>query len=88
MASGWVKDGAVQEQIDASVDEAVKIARSQLAGGESLKECEDCGMAIPGARRQAVLGVRRCVSCQEADDAARRQAYSINRRGSKDSQLR
>ena len=37
MATGWAKDGAVQEQIDASVDEAVKLARSQLAGGESYK---------------------------------------------------
>jgi phage/conjugal plasmid C-4 type zinc finger TraR family protein len=88
MATGWAKDGAVQEQIDASVDEAVKLARSQLAGGESLKECEDCAMAISEARRQAVSGVRRCVSCQEAEDAAQRQAGSINRRGSKDSQLR
>ena len=88
MATGWAKDGAVQEQIDASVDEAVKLARSQLAGGESLKECEDCGIAIPEARRQAVPGVRRCVACQEVEDSAQQNAGSINRRGSKDSQLR
>ena len=56
MATGWAKDGAVQEQIDASVDEAVKLARSQLAGGESLKECEDCAMAIPEARSPSSLG--------------------------------
>lgn len=88
MASGWAKDGAVQEQIDASVDEAVKLARSRMAGGESLTECEDCDVKIPEARRQAVPGVRRCVACQEAEDCAQQDAGSINRRGSKDSQLR
>ena len=41
MASGWAKDGAVQAQIDASVDEAVKLVRNQMAHGESLEECED-----------------------------------------------
>lgn len=88
MATGWAKDGAVQEQIDASVDEAVKLARSQMAHGESLAECEDCGIKIPEARRQAVSGVRRCVACQEAEDSAQQHAGAINRRGSKDSQLR
>ena len=88
MASGWAKDGAVQDQIDASVAEAVKLARSQMARGESLKECEDCATTIPEARRQAVPGVRRCVVCQEAEDSAQGHAGSINRRGSKDSQLR
>ncbi len=88
MATGWAKDGAVQEQIDASVDEAVKLARSQIARGESLAECEDCGITIPEARRQAVPGVRRCIDCQEAEDAMQQHGGAINRRGSKDSQLR
>jgi phage/conjugal plasmid C-4 type zinc finger TraR family protein len=88
MASGWAKDGAVQDQIDASVEEAVKRARSQMARGESLTECEECGTMIPEARRKAVPGVRRCVACQEAEDSEQQHAGSINRRGSKDSQLR
>jgi phage/conjugal plasmid C-4 type zinc finger TraR family protein len=88
MAGGWAKDGAVQDQIDASVADAVKRARSQMARGESLLECEACGAAIPEARRKAVHGVRRCVDCQEAEDSEQRHAGSINRRGSKDSQLR
>ena len=88
MASGWAKDGAVQDQIDASVAEAVKLARSQLARGESLNECEECALAIPEARRKAVPGVRRCVGCQEELDAEQRQTGAINRRASKDSQLR
>jgi len=30
MATGWAGDGAVQDQIDATVDDAVKRARRQL----------------------------------------------------------
>ena len=88
MATGWAKEGAVQEQIDASINEAVERARAQLARGESLTHCEECGDAIPEGRRLAVPGVRRCVACQEEADSARRFQDPINRRGSKDSQLR
>ena len=88
MATGWARDGAVQEQIDASVEDAVKRARSALPRGESLSRCEECGAAIPEARRRAVPGVRRCVACQGARDDARGGHSGYNRRGSKDSQLR
>lgn len=88
MASGWAKDGAVQDQIDASIEEAVRHARSQLAGGESASECEECGADIPEARRKAVPGVHRCVSCQEAHDEKQGSLAPYNRRGSKGSQLR
>ena len=88
MATGWARDGAVQEQIDASVEEAVEQARSRLPRGESLTDCEACGEAIPEARRKAVPGVRLCVSCQEECDRDDALRSSYNRRGSKDSQLR
>lgn len=88
MAGGWAKDGAVQDQIDASVEDAVRRARSELARGRSLAECEECGAAIPAARREAVPGVRRCIECQGAAEAGQRHHSAINRRGSKDSQLR
>lgn len=88
MAGGWYKDGAVQDQIDASVDDAVKAARERLGQGESRTDCEDCGAPIPEARRRAVPGVRRCVPCQTADDAEQVRTSLINRRGNKDSQLR
>jgi phage/conjugal plasmid C-4 type zinc finger TraR family protein len=88
MATGWAKDGAVQEQIDSTVDEAVARARSKLPRGESRRECEECGEPIPEARRQAIPGVRLCISCQSAMDAADNTASGYNRRGSKDSQLR
>ena len=88
MAGGFAKDGAVQEQIDATVDDAIKHAREQLPKGESLSHCEECGKAIPDARREAVPGVRLCIECQsELDKEAKIQA-GYNRRGSKDSQLR
>ncbi|MDX1572343.1 MAG: DksA/TraR family C4-type zinc finger protein [Xanthomonadales bacterium] len=88
MAGGWARDGAVQEQIDASVDDAVRKARGNMPRGESLKECEECGDVIPEARRAALPGVRRCVQCQEEADAERSASAGYNRRGSKDSQLR
>ena len=68
MAGGWARDGAVQDQIDASVEDAVKLARSQLPQGESLSECEACDAPIPQARRAAVPGVRLCVNCQSSLD--------------------
>ncbi|MGE0485230.1 MAG: DksA/TraR family C4-type zinc finger protein [Gammaproteobacteria bacterium] len=88
MAGGWSRDGAVQDQIDQSVADAVEHARQALAGGVSRSECEDCGEPIPEARRAALPGVRRCVPCQEAHDADERFQGTFNRRGSKDSQLR
>ena len=88
MATGWARDGAVQEQIDASVEDAVERARSRLPRGESLSHCEACGDEIPRARREAVPGVRLCVACQEAEDRQADGPGGINRRGSKDSQLR
>lgn len=88
MASGWAKDGAVQEQIDASIEDALKSVRSRLPDGESLKYCEACAAEILLARRQAIRGVRLCIACQsEADGQVKAQSL-YNRRGSKDSQLR
>ena len=87
MAGGWARDGAVEEQIEDSVRDAVAGARSRLPAGESLKWCEDCGEAIPERRREALPGVRTCIACQTARDKTVRHA-TINRRGSKDSQLR
>jgi len=88
MATGWAKEGAVQEQIDATVADAVARARSRRAAGPSLKRCADCGEPIPEARRKAVPGVRLCVSCQAAQDEEEQVFSGYNRRGSKDSQLR
>ena len=88
MAVGWSRDGAVQDQIDASVEDAVKQARSRLPEGESLTICEECETAIPEARRKAIPGVRLCVDCQSSLEKQRTAFTGYNRRGSKDSQLR
>ncbi len=88
MAGGFAKDGAVQDQIDATVEDAIKRVRSELPRGESLSSCEECGTSIPPARRDAVPGVRLCVACQSEHDAEAKTVSGYNRRGSKDSQLR
>ena len=66
----------------------LKQVRDRLPAGESAKECDECGKAIPEARREAVPGVRLCVACQEIVDEEQRINAGYNRRGSKDSQLR
>lgn len=87
MAGGWTRDGAVQDQIDDTVKDAVLRARAETPRGESAEDCDECGAPIPEPRRAALPGVRTCVACQSALDS-RRVAAGINRRGSKDSQLR
>lgn len=88
MAGGWSNDGAVQEQIDDSLADAVARARSQLPSGAGLEHCEECAARIPEARRRALPGVRLCVSCQAEHDRQQAAFSGYNRRGSKDSQLR
>jgi phage/conjugal plasmid C-4 type zinc finger TraR family protein len=88
MATGWAQDGAVQEQIDATIKDGIQRVRQRIPKGPSLSHCEECDAAIPEARRKAVPGVRLCVSCQEAHDKEEASFTGYNRRGSKDSQLR
>ncbi len=90
MAGGWARDGAVGEQIDASIeDELARLkALKRPLVGESLTECAECGEPIPEARRLALPGVKLCIDCQSARDARPVARGGINRRGSKDSQLK
>lgn len=88
MASGWAQDGAVQEQIDATVETAVQQAKSRLPQGESLSHCEECDAPIPEPRRRAIPGVRLCIKCQSELEQQEKTLELYNRRGSKDSQLR
>jgi phage/conjugal plasmid C-4 type zinc finger TraR family protein len=87
MAGGWSRDGAVQDQIDDTVTDAVLAARARLAGAEGETHCVECGEEIPEARRRALPSAHTCVACQSVRDA-RITATGFNRRGSKDSQLR
>jgi phage/conjugal plasmid C-4 type zinc finger TraR family protein len=88
MATGWAREGAVQEQIDDTVKDGVQRAKSLLPQGPSATHCHDCGEPIPEARRAALAGVRLCIACQEKIDAEQKHFSGYNRRGSKDSQLR
>jgi len=88
MATGWAGDGAVQEQIDATVLDGIKRAQSRLPQGPSATHCDECGTEIPEARRKALPGTRLCVTCRAAQDRDQAAYAGYNRRGSKDSQLR
>ncbi|MEJ0100125.1 MAG: DksA/TraR family C4-type zinc finger protein [Pseudomonadota bacterium] len=88
MATGWAREGAVQEQIDATVKDAIERAKSQLPAGEGLSHCAECAEEIPAPRRAAMPGVRLCLACQEILDKESAPVSGYNRRGSKDSQLR
>lgn len=88
MAVGWARDGDVQEQIDASVKDAVALARMRLPHGESKTHCMECGNSIPDARRKAIPGVCLCIDCQSEREAQQIKVGGFNRRGSKDSQLK
>ncbi|MEL7132533.1 MAG: DksA/TraR family C4-type zinc finger protein [Pseudomonadota bacterium] len=89
MAGGWAKDGAVSEQIEASIaDELARMNARRAPVGDSLTHCAECEEPIPEARRAAVPGVKLCVECVAERDAAYKVRGGINRRGSKDSQLK
>jgi phage/conjugal plasmid C-4 type zinc finger TraR family protein len=89
MAGGWARDGAVSEQIEASIaDELARLKARRSPEGESLAHCAECEEPIPEARRIAVAGVKLCLDCQQEKDARIAPRGGINRRGSKDSQLR
>jgi phage/conjugal plasmid C-4 type zinc finger TraR family protein len=88
MATGWAREGAVQDQIDDTVEDGVLRAKSRLPQGESATHCRACAEPIPEARRAALPGVRLCVQCQEKADQDAPRFSGYNRRGSKDSQLR
>lgn len=90
MAGGWARDGAVEEQIDASIaDELARMKlRNRLPAGESRETCAACDEPIPAARRKALPGVKLCIDCQQARDSRPQPRGGINRRGSKDSQLK
>lgn len=87
MANGWAPDGGVQDQIDDTVADGVLRARASLPAGQGSTHCRECDEEIPEARRRAVPGARTCIACQTEIDR-RPASFGINRRGSKDSQLK
>ena len=89
MAGGWAKDGAVSEQIEASIsDELARMKSRKSLVGESLTHCADCEEPIPERRQIAIPGVKLCILCQQERDGVQKARGGFNRRGSKDSQLK
>lgn len=89
MAGGWAQDGAVSEQIESSLqDELARMQAQKRPLGDSLSHCAECEEEIPEKRRLAIPGVKLCIECQQERDGAHKMRGGINRRGSKDSQLK
>lgn len=89
MAGGWAKDGAVSEQIEASIsDELARMKAQKQPVGESALYCAECEEEIPEPRRLARPGVKLCIECQQERDGQFKTRGGMNRRGSKDSQLK
>ena len=88
MTVGWTRDEAVQGQIDATVDDAVQLARSRLPEAGSCSQCEECESLIPKARHEAKPGVRLCDECQAELEKEQAAISFFNRSGCKDSQLK
>jgi phage/conjugal plasmid C-4 type zinc finger TraR family protein len=88
MAVGWTHDDAITEQISQSINDEITRARNELPKGDSLLECEECGLTISEKRRKALPGVRLCLECQSELEKKNKNFTLFNRRASKDSQLR
>ena len=89
MAGGWARDGAVNEQIEASIeDELKRMQAMRRPVGASRTYCAECEEPIPEARQSAIPGVKLCLECQQERDQRKAPRGGINRRGSKDSQLK
>ena len=83
MAGGWAKDGAVSEQIEASVSDELKRMQARRGPvGESLEFCAECEEAIPEKRRAAIPGVKLCIDCQQERDGSYKARGSSPRAGS------
>jgi phage/conjugal plasmid C-4 type zinc finger TraR family protein len=79
----------VNEQIEASIAEELERMRVEReSGGESRETCLECDEPIPERRRRAMPGVTLCLECQAEQDQSHVRRGGINRRGSKDSQLK
>ncbi|AUI86298.1 hypothetical protein BS333_07785 [Vibrio azureus] len=88
MAVGWANDDSVSQQIQNTIDDEISRVRGNISQAESAHYCDECGQAIPEARRLAMKGVRLCIECQSSLELLSQRHALFNRRASKDSQLR
>ena len=87
MAGGWTRDGAVQDQIDDTVKDAILRARALTPTARAPRNATIAASRSRRSGARRCPGVRTCVACQTERDKAVVHS-TINRRGSKDSQLR
>lgn len=65
----------VMDLVQVRVQEELARQVAQVTGRSKLVSeffCEDCDTAIPEARRRAIQGVTRCVTCQEVAELKNR----------------
>jgi phage/conjugal plasmid C-4 type zinc finger TraR family protein len=58
------------EILTATAIAAIQRRIAQQPTTSDATECDDCGEAIPAARRQAMPGTRHCTRCRELLEAA------------------
>ena len=64
MSTAWAGGtDAIVERMDEMTALFVEQTRKKLYSGESATHCEECGEAIPEARRQAIA-CQYCLACQ------------------------
>lgn len=66
--SGYIGDASADAQSNAMdvVNNAIAVARQSIVYGTiSSYHCQECGEEIPEGRRQAMIGVKYCVQCQQ-----------------------
>lgn len=68
-----------QEQEMMARDAALKLTNKRFAelksipGVETALDCLQCGTEIPEARRKALPGIMRCVTCQQLNESRNKQ---------------
>ncbi|MEZ6853132.1 TraR/DksA C4-type zinc finger protein [Halodesulfovibrio aestuarii] len=60
------------------IQSAIARAQAGRKSGESCTHCEECGEAIPEARRKAIAGCRLCIDCQTEQETAYGQNTTWN----------
>ena len=64
LMSACILDNASKVEQE-SLEHTLALLKLNAPTFESFKECVDCGIEIPLARRQFAKGITRCVDCQE-----------------------
>lgn len=68
MVFGWVNDDVVNEQINSIIEDVIVCVWGEILCGESLDECEECGVFILQVCWEVISGVCLCIYCQQEKD--------------------